>query len=158
MYCEKCGEKIKEGNSFCTNCGTPKKIINKVEEKEENKVEVTPTVVVVNNAVDEDNKKANLLCTISVLLYFVGPLAIFIIALFSSLISRSLGSIISALSGATRIAAIVLMIVARVKYPNNTFAKVLMWIYIGLAILAAIFVVLFIVFLIIGIASFASLY
>ena len=158
MYCEKCGEKIKEGNFFCTNCGTPKKIINKVEVKEENKVEVAPTVVVVNNAVDEDNKKANLLCTISVLLYFVGPLAIFIIALFSSLISRSLGSIISALSGATRIAAIVLMIVARVKYPNNTFAKVLMWIYIGLAILAAIFVVLFIVFLIIGIASFASLY
>ena len=158
MYCEKCGEKIKEGNSFCTNYGTPKKIINKVEEKEENKVEVTPTVVVVNNSQEEDNKKANLLCTISVLLYFVGPLAIFIIALFSSLISRSLGSIISALSGATRIAAIVLMIVARVKYPNNTFAKVLMWIYIGLAILAAIFVVLFIVFLIIGIASFASLY
>lgn len=158
MYCEKCGEKIKEGNSFCTNCGTPKKVITKVEVKEEKKVEVTPTVVVVNNAVDEDNKKANLLCTISVLLYFVGPLAIFIIALFSSLISRSLGSIISALSGATRIAAIVLMIVARVKYPNNTFAKVLMWIYIGLAILAAIFVVLFIVFLIIGIASFASLY
>lgn len=22
MFCEKCGNKIKEGNTFCTNCGT----------------------------------------------------------------------------------------------------------------------------------------
>ena len=23
MNCKKCGKEIKEGNSFCTNCGTP---------------------------------------------------------------------------------------------------------------------------------------
>ena len=23
MFCKKCGKKIKEGNNFCTKCGTP---------------------------------------------------------------------------------------------------------------------------------------
>ena len=34
-----------------------------------------------------------------------------------------------------RITALILMIVARVKYPKNTFAKVLMWLYIAFYIL-----------------------
>lgn len=46
-----------------------------------------------------------------------------------------------AISG-TYIASIILMIIARVKYKKNKFAKVLMWIYIGEAALAVVTVVL----------------
>jgi len=158
MYCEKCGEKIKEGNNFCTNCGTPKKVINKVEVKEEQKVVGGPTVIVVENKVDEENKKANILCTISLLCYFIGPILLFLISLCLSFISKSLGSVFNILISAPRIAAIVLMIVARVKYPKNTFAKVLMWIYIGIIIAGFILGVILIVCIILGLASLASLY
>ncbi len=44
------------------------------------------------------------------------------------------------------IAAFILMIIARVKYPTNTFAKVLMWIYIviiGLGVLAFVLIFFF---------------
>lgn len=54
MKCSKCGKEIKEGNSFCTNCGTP---VNEIEnninvenktKKKSNKLKIIiPTIVVV---------------------------------------------------------------------------------------------------------------
>jgi hypothetical protein len=38
-----------------------------------------------------------------------------------------------------RVASVVILIYARVKYPDNIFAKVLMWVYIVFAILALVF-------------------
>lgn len=149
MFCEKCGEKIKEGNSFCTNCGTPKKLINKVEQTE---------VVQNNVVVDEDNKKANLLCIISLLCYFVGPIIFFLVSVVLALLSKTLGTIFNVLVGAPRIAGIVLMIVARIKYPKNTFAKVLMWIYIGFACVAVLIALFFIILMIIGLLSYSTIY
>ncbi len=85
----------------------------------------------------EEKKNANRLCIISLVLY-LSPL---IWGLFNSRVSRLI-------SGACSIAAIVLMIVARVKYPKNTFAKVLMWIYIAFIILGVITLILAWIFLI----------
>ena len=51
---------------------------------------------------------------------------------------------------------IILMIVARVKAPKNTFAKVLMWIYIGLFIFKIFLVILVILFFGALLASCAS--
>ena len=31
MFCSKCGTKIEDGDSFCTNCGEPKISVNKTE-------------------------------------------------------------------------------------------------------------------------------
>lgn len=46
MYCSKCGKEIKEGNTFCTNCGEP--IISetkKIENKKEIKIKLTSIIV-----------------------------------------------------------------------------------------------------------------
>lgn len=102
----------------------------------------------------EDNKKANILCAISLVCWFIVPL---IISAISKLYTNSFYSysngeseclnIIGAGSGLSIIAGIVLMIIVRVKYPNNTFGKVVMWLFIVLTVLAVISVILMIAFL-----------
>ena len=131
MYCSNCGKEIKEDEKFCQNCG--KEIVRDGNVKEEVVLEAE-RVDEVNNNVEADpnldkskeefdNSQANLLCTISlILMYGVWVLSMFIPAA-------------STVSSISSIAAIVLMIVARVKYPKNTFAKVLMWLYIATVII-----------------------
>ena len=43
---------------------------------------------------------------------------------------NELGNLISSVVGLSSIAGIVIMIIVRIKYPQNTFGKVLMWVYI----------------------------
>lgn len=119
----------------------------------------------------EDKKKANLLCIISILLFIVPSLIAIIMAiviasidlssggnLLSELYSASLNSpvylgitsqimgisyvVMMGISHFARIASFVMMIVIRVKYPKNTFGKVLMWIWI-IGILIIISLVIF---------------
>lgn len=80
------------------------------------------------------------MCTISLILYVLGHLAfIFQSIIFPFFIEESgyffnylpLGLVFELLFC---IPAIVLMIIARAKYHKNVFAKVLMWVYVGLAI------------------------
>ena len=52
--------------------------------------------------------------------------------------SYVLGSILTFLMAGCGIAALVLMILVRVKYPQSVFGKVLMWLYIALAILVVV--------------------
>ena len=54
--------------------------------------------------------------------------------------SYVLGSILTFLMAGCGIAALVLMILVRVKYPQSVFGKVLMWLYIALAILVVVFI------------------
>ncbi len=69
----------------------------------------------------KDSNTANILCTVSVsLMLLSGPI------LFTKLMF---------LSGILFIAAIVLMIIARVGYPDNKFAKILCIIYVSLTVL-----------------------
>lgn len=91
-----------------------------------------------------EDELANKLCIISLICYF-GPgvlsavmtplLATFEDTLENSPTGDILALPIGAILALAPIAAIILMIVARVKAPKNTFAKVLMWVYIGLFIL-----------------------
>ena len=64
-------------------------------------------------------------------------LALMIIAIGCTL-TRLHSSFVGYISGTCSLASIVLMITARVKYPNNRFAKVLMIIYIALILLSVI--------------------
>lgn len=86
----------------------------------------------------EDNKKANIICVISLVCMLLPVL------LERVEIAKILGitqmeipkfeAVISNIAGAAIIAGIVLIIYVRVKYPANIFGKVLMWIYIVAAV------------------------
>lgn len=104
---------------------------------------------------EKDRKNANTLCIISLICYFVPGLINFIytfvtlssVADYESYEYTGGGGsyLLSGLNFLAFIAAWVLMIVARVNYPNSKFAKVLMWVYIGLFILGIIATVVIIV-------------
>lgn len=95
-------------------------------------------------------KKANILCFISLGLHIVPGIISGIFTAIMESISKSGGSsditstIMASLFSGTYIASWVLMIIARVKYKESKFAKVLMWVYIGilaLYVIAAIVVI-----------------
>ena len=96
----------------------------------------------------ERRKKANILCIISLVCQFAPEL---ITGVFSG-IAESLDDLSSSfepLTYATSLIALgayvaswVLMIIARVKYKESKFAKVLMWVYIGILAASVIAIVL----------------
>ena len=102
----------------------------------------------------EDKKQADKLCIISMILMFAPMVVIFLKNIILGLLfdagkeefyyniasSYVLGSILTFLMAGCGIAALVLMILVRVKYPQSVFGKVLMWLYIALAILAVVFI------------------
>lgn len=136
MYCKNCGKKLEDNKKFCANCGTKKE----VEEIVEVKVENDPTK-------KDENHLANVLCTISLCLYFAGSTVIGILVMMLSAIpfTGPLAGLLSLASGLCPIAAYVLMIIARVKCPKSTYAKVVMWIYIVLFILSVIALIIMMV-------------
>ena len=102
----------------------------------------------------KDKKLELLLCFLSLGLYVGGPLLIgipeaLLASLSSSAFESSAGSFLSQLSSfvgsASYIAAWVLMIIARVKFKKSVFAKVLMWVYIAVIILATVAAIIFII-------------
>ena len=94
------------------------------------------------NQQQEDDKKANLLCIISIVCAVGKYVVLFLFALFAEVLNGAgaygVLDLMNSIAGGTfaliSIAALVLMIVARVKYPKNVFAKVLMWVYIAIII------------------------
>ena len=131
MFCKECGNKIPENSKFCQNCGTSQDTIIVEQPKVENK---------------KDNHLANVLCTISLSLYFGMPIVAFLMYFFmyglteefDTALADPFYGMFTLLSMLARLAAYVLMIVARVKCPKSTYAKVVMWIYIGLLILGVV--------------------
>ena len=88
-------------------------------------------------------KKGNLLCFISIglqiLPYITSGILSGIMESLNELAGSNLGLsaisyILSLATGGSYIASWVMMIIARVKYRENKFAKVLMWVYIGLTV------------------------
>lgn len=126
MYCSNCGKEIKETDKFCTECGL------KVERKENNKVETT--VVVGENAVkpnQENLEKAKSLCIISLIcMYGLG---------FVGVLVRDSAPLLVNILALGPLAAWVLVIVARVKYKESKFAKILLIVYIVQTVLIIIF-------------------
>ena len=138
MKCDKCGYLLIEGDNFCRNCG---KTITNIQQQ----VNIPQQVPAVKN-IKDDNGKANLLCVLSLLLYFLAPIIFIVIDIVLALLLENANYLgVSGFSVLCRLAGFILMIVARVKYPNNMFAKVLMWIYIGLLAAGLIGVILLVV-------------
>lgn len=144
MFCTECGKKLTKNTKFCPECGKEVEVKEAVVETPV--VEAKPVVV---EQPKDNNHLANVLCTISVCLYFGMPLISFIVYFItggimsvgddvSSAIASFFSSIVGILSTCSTLAAYVLMIVARVKCPRNTFGKVLMWVYIALFVMGII--------------------
>ena len=93
----------------------------------------------------EDERKANVFCIASLICVFLPRVLQFLgYLLFGTLLQQvgresvlydRISGALSALGIVFLIAGIVLVIYVRVKYPKNIFGKVLMWIYIVLAVL-----------------------
>ena len=93
----------------------------------------------------EDERKANVFCIASLICVFLPRVLQFLGYLFFGTLLQQVGresvlydrisGALSALGILFLIAGIVLVIYVRVKYPKNIFGKVLMWIYIVLAVL-----------------------
>lgn len=145
MYCTKCGTALVPGNQFCTQCGSSILQVN---------ANNTTSVAVPVQIVDDGDRKANLWCIISIVLYFLGPSVVGILGSFLSNVSESLGTIFAFLSLVPRLVAYGLMIMARVKYPDNKFAKILMWVYIVLFGLGVVIFVIAIIFILALVGSF----
>lgn len=144
MYCINCGSQVNDDDKFCLRCGAVQKgdlQPNQVVIARTN-VEPQPVAYEKTNT-PEDNHLANVLCSISLGLYFIMPsIFTFISALLSSINVGIISSICLLLSGVSVVAAYVLMIIARVKCPHSTYAKVVMWLYI---ILLCISIILWII-------------
>ena len=102
----------------------------------------------------EDNQKANIMCVISLVCHFIVPfLGSFLLGGMTSSFSETndvsagstITSLFSLIVSCSYLASWVLMIIVRVKYKNNTFGKVIMWIYIILLALGIIAVIILIV-------------
>lgn len=97
--------------------------------------------------VPEPKSYEKLLCFLSLGLYVFGPTAsgipMYIVESMNlqSDVSSPIFSVLSSFGSITYIAAWVLMIIARVKYKKSVFAKVLMWVYIGMLVAAIILVI-----------------
>lgn len=98
----------------------------------------------------ERRKKANILCIISLVCQFAPEI---ISGVFSGILQsvddfasnsslEPLTYVSSMIVGGTYIASWVLMIIARVKYKESKFAKVLMWVYIGILAASIIAIIL----------------
>ena len=166
MNCQKCGEALTPEDRFCTNCGaqvtgtvpvtTP---IQQLQPQPDPgpqplQVQAAPVnpqhnvVVSSGNAqtvIVEDNKMANNLCIISLLLRFVGPIICSAIAALLSTVSEELGSLFALISPLCSVASFVLVIYAVIKYPTSKFAKILLWVYIGLFIASVILIIVVVI-------------
>lgn len=137
MFCTNCGQKLKAKARFCEYCGYG------VEEDE------NPNII--NNPVQNNNinnSGANTLCTIS-LVCFVFPILLYILTIpftYNTNGKDALPILINLTGTMSSIAALVLMIVARVKYPKSTFANVLMWVYISLYAIGLIVFIIVLIF------------
>ena len=105
-----------------------------------------------------NDKHANHLCIISLACSLLPPIITAIIITIVSALTgpeySDIPSIIMNILGTIDtlgvIAGIAMMIYVRVKYPGNTFGKVLMWLYI---ILAALAVILFIIYMVVALVA-----
>ncbi|MEE3343389.1 MAG: zinc-ribbon domain-containing protein [Bacilli bacterium] len=137
MKCSKCGTDNDINNSYCTKCG--QKLINDnnnsreliVVEEKKNSFSIEGKKIENKNDIEEAKKLGN----ISLGLFFLVPI-------ISSLLSAIFPPL-ALLSGLCPMAGIVILIIGRVKYPEDKFLKGIMWGIIVCIILAIISMILF---------------
>lgn len=121
MYCKNCGNICKNNDIYCDQCGqqlqVKKIIINN---------QVNPQENMSNNNLSSknDDNRANLLGTISLVCLTVPFILEKVLLPFSDELK---GNIISSVSGLSLLAGVTLMIFVRIKYPKNILGKVVMW-------------------------------
>ena len=119
---------------------------NNINDKEQIVVQQEPVYQPNQPAEDPEVRiqKANTLCSISLGLHFLPVLIVAIMVGYNratggtNVLEGFLGRLITSIYGASFIGSWVTMIIARVKYKESVFAKVLMWVYIGIAIIGVI--------------------
>lgn len=105
---------------------------------------------------EQDKQTCNILCIVSVILFglpLITDFSCFLLNLLTTSeqmagLLSDYSSIFFGMTGMFQIAGFVLMIIARVKYPQSVFAKVLMWVYISFIILYIILMILVVVALV----------
>ncbi len=151
MYCKNCGKELGNEDKFCSNCGLENKLDpdnNKIDTLKDNETTTDKNVPIGdkpingdNNSIsDKEDRECNTLCIISLICLFING---GILSIYGTKLSES--SSFSNVLGLAPLVGVVLMIVARVKYPKKTFPKVLMWIYIVNIIIFIIFFIMFFV-------------
>ena len=104
---------------------------------------VTPAMPQVDYAARK--KKADMLCYISLGLYAASIVSAIVTYVYSAFVNYETQNIIfkilSAFSSVAFEAAWVLVIVARAKFRENRFAKILLWVYIAMAITVAVILI-----------------
>lgn len=126
--CSKCGTVVDADSKFCINCG----------EKLDINTDVNTSIVSVDNVdsnnnqsipqneINNDDSNATILGIVSLALFFLGST----IFGFLSTMFPFAGMFISNLSGLCPLAGLSVMIFGRIKYPENKFLKIVMWIII----------------------------
>ena len=93
-------------------------------------------------------KTANKLCTISLILQLAGILLFILRLTFDAdnqiFNSELLGYPVTVVACSAYYASWVLMIIARVRFKKSVFAKILMWVYIGIVVLIILAIIAFI--------------
>ena len=157
IKCLKCGEELTAEDLFCTNCGTrltqsqleSKNTMNHQPVSQQNVISNNQNLSVVSSTESQITKETNtpnMLCIISLALNFGSPIIIAIIGSVLSIVSENVAMVISSILGVLgSLAPLVIMIYVRIKYPTNTFGKILMWIYIAGIILYIILLILTVV-------------
>ena len=157
--CVKCGFNNNEESYFCEGCGLDIKeenFTNNNDNPSSQKMVYTNSSNIIS---PEDNKKANILSTISLIcFYLIAGIFLIVPSYLDRFLSAEMIDIVhisSYLVGLMfHLAGLVLMIITRVKYSGNVFGKVVMWLYIitylGIVLLFVvgfIFIFLFIILL-----------
>ena len=96
----------------------------------------------------EDQKAANILCIVSLILMFILPFICSIIVVLmmeylpeDSTITQVAWLILGGITTFSPLLSLGMMIYVRVKYPKSTFGKVLMWLYIAFVVIAVIAII-----------------
>ena len=132
--CNRCGMVNTMDAQYCSNCGEylNSSMNNSVNNSMNNSV---------NNDADMDKKKADNMAAISALLFYLGA---GVVAIISKVIPV-IGDLLYNMRGLCSIAGIVIMIVGRVKYPDNKALKIVMWAIIVTIAVLVILVILYFV-------------
>ena len=142
--CNRCGMVNTMDAVYCSNCGgyldSNMNMNSNMNTNMNNNMNMNMNSNM-NNSIDIDKQKANNMATISALLFYLGAEVVGII----SKIIPVIGDLIYDMRGLCSIAGIVIMIIGRVKYPDNKSLKVVMWAIIVTIAVIIIFVVLYIV-------------
>lgn len=118
----------------------------------------------VSNQTPDNNrsdKHANLLCIISLVCMLLPIIISFVFMCIRSVLTYQdtamttdiIAGVLGTISILLVITGLILMIYVRVQYPKNVFGKVLMWLYIILAIIALILFVLYMLFAMVALLS-----